>query len=207
MITIFKKYIRIIVLVLLGILVLNNIRLYYNNKDLEKNLSISKNNEKAFIKENSSLKEQQIMFQFSTEQLYYLKDSLITEMNKVRDSLKIKDKNLKQMQYLKSRVSKIDTLIFKDTIFVDSLNLDTVIKDDWYNLSLRLSYPNNIIVSPEFKSEKFIYSSSKKETVNPPRKFFLFRWFQKKHYVVEVDIVEKNPYIKSEQSKFIEIIK
>ena len=64
-----------------------------------------------------------------------------------------------------------------------------------------------IAVQPYFKSEKHIIVSSKKETVNPPKKFFLFRWFQKKHLVVHVDVIEKNPYVGSENSKYVEILK
>ena len=63
-----------------------------------------------------------------------------------------------------------------------------------------------IAVKPEFKSEKHIIVSTKKETVNPPKKFFLLRWFQKKHLVVHVDVVEKNPYVGGETSKYIEIV-
>ena len=64
-----------------------------------------------------------------------------------------------------------------------------------------------IIVQPEFKSEKHIVVSTKKETVNPPKKFFLFRWFQKKQTLIHVDVVEKNPYVENQSSRYIEIMK
>ena len=64
-----------------------------------------------------------------------------------------------------------------------------------------------VAVKPEFKSEKHIIVSTKKETVNPPKKFFLFRWFQKKMKVLHVDVVEKNPYVDGETSRYVEIIK
>ena len=63
------------------------------------------------------------------------------------------------------------------------------------------------MVSPSFVSEKYITVSSKKETVNPPKKFFLFRWFQRKHKVLIVNIHEENPYIETNNSKFVEILK
>ena len=47
----------------------------------------------------------------------------------------------------------------------------------------------------------------KKETVNPPKKFFLFRWFQKKHKIIQVDVIEKNPYVQNEVSRYIEIVR
>jgi cell division protein FtsQ len=54
-----------------------------------------------------------------------------------------------------------------------------------------------VAVEPYFKSEKHIIVSSKKETVNPPKKFFLFRWFQKKQIVLHIDVIEKNPYVEN----------
>ena len=47
----------------------------------------------------------------------------------------------------------------------------------------------------------------RKETIDPPKKCFIARWFQKKQEVIEVNVVEKNPYIENKKSKFIEVIK
>ena len=112
------------------------------------------------------------------------------------------------MQYLLSEAQKIDTIIFKDTIFTNPLiNIDTLLINDWYQMDLKLKYPNVIITEPKFISEKYIIVNYKKETIDPPKKCAIARWFQKKHKVVEVNIVEKSPYIKNKQQKFIEIIK
>ena len=99
-----SKYIKILVLVIVGILSISTYILYQNNKSLESQLDISKSNEKAFVIENSGLKDQNRAFQFTIEQLEYFNDSLITKMNDVRKELKIKDDNLKQMQYLLSEL-------------------------------------------------------------------------------------------------------
>ena len=116
--------------------------------------------------------------------------------------------NLKALQQVKSSFSKSDTIILKDTLFKEvSLHVDTVLGDKWYNVRLGLHYPSTVIVEPEFKSEKHIIVSSKKETVNPPKKFFLFRWLQKKHRVVHIDVEEKNPYVSGETTRYVEIIK
>ena len=88
-----------------------------------------------------------------------------------------------------------------------TLAIDTLMGDKWYNVRLGLKYPSMIAVQPYFKSEKHSIVSSKKETVNPPSKFFLFRWFQRKHRVLHIDVVEKNPYVDNESSKYVEIIK
>ena len=202
-----KKYIRIGVIVLTSLLAVSTYILYNRNQDLKDEISVSMSNQKAFIAENSSLKEENRVFKFTVEQLNYYNDSILQKMNNIRKELKIKDKNLKQLQYLLSVSTKKDTVLFTDTIFRDkSLALDTIIGDKWYNIRLGLKYPFYIYTEPTFTSEKYIIVNKKKETVNPPKKFFLFRWFQRKHWVMEVHIKEKNPYIKEIDNKFVEII-
>ena len=188
---------------LLGI----GIYIWNERQDLKKEVCTLRNNQKAFIAENSSLKDESRAFKFTIEQLNYYNDSILQKMNNVRKELKIKDKNIKQLQYLLSVSTKKDTVLFTDTIFRDkSLALDTIIGDKWYNIRLGLKYPNLVYTEPTFTSEKYIIVNKKKETINPPKKFFLFRWFQRKHWVMEVHIKEKNPYIKEVNNKFVEII-
>lgn len=202
-----KKYIRIEIIALICLLTTSTYILYSRNQDLKEEISVSMSNQKAFIAENSSLKDKNRVFKFTVEQLNYYNDSILQKMNEVRKELRIKDGNLKQMQYLLSVSTKKDTVLFTDTIFEDKgLALDTVIGDKWYNIRLGLKYPNLIYTKPTFISEKYIIVNKKRETVNPPKKFFLFRWFQKKHWVMEVHIKEENPYIKETNNKFVEII-
>lgn len=203
-----RKYINIGVVVIVGLLAISTYSLYRSNTSLKEELSISKANEKAFIVENNGLKDQNRAFQFTVEQLEYFNDSLITKMNEVRKELRIKDRDLKQMQYLLSEAQKKDTIVFRDTIFRDPLvRVDTLLGDKWYQLKLGLRYPSTIITEPKFVSEKYIIVDYRKETIDPPKKCFIARWFQKKHKVVEVEVVEKNPYIENKQQRFIEIVK
>ena len=202
-----KKYIRIGVIVLTSLLAVSTYTLYNRNQDLKEEISVSMSNQKAFIAENSSLKEKNRVFKFTVEQLNYYNDSILQKMNEVRKELKIKDKDLKQMQYLLSEATKKDTIVFRDTLFREpTLDIDTLVGDKWYSIRLGLKYPNLITTNPTFISEKYIIVNKKKETINPPKKFFLFRWFQRKHWVMEVNIKEKNPYIKEVNNKFVEII-
>lgn len=203
-----KKYIRIGIVIFMSLLAVSTYTLYNRNQDLKDEISVSMTNQKAFMTENSSLKEENRVFKFTVEQLNYYNDSILQKMNDVRKELRIKDKALKQMQYLLSVSTKKDTVLFTDTIFRDkSLALDTIIGDKWYNIRLGLKYPNLIITNPTFVSEKYIIVNKKKETINPPKKFFISRWFQRKHWVMEVNVVEKNPYIKESNNRFIEFYK
>lgn len=202
-----KRHIQIIAVILISVLGVTTYIQHKKVKSLNIELSISKSNEKAFIEENNELKDRNLAFKFTIDQINYLNDSLITKMNEVRKELKIKDKDLKQMQYLLSTAQKTDTIVFRDTLFRDrNLQIDTLLGDGWYNIKLGLSYPNLIITTPTFKSEKYIVTSSRKETIKPPKKCAIARWFQKKHKVVEVIIHEKNPYITNKETRFIEIV-
>lgn len=200
-----KKYYDLAIIAILGVCI---VLLYNRNNKTKEENAVLISNQKAFMAENSALKNENRVFKFTVEQLNYSNDSILQEMNKVRKSLNIKDKNLNQIQYITSEITKVDTLVFRDTIFQKpSLDIDTTLNDDWYNLRLHLKYPNTIVTTPSFTSEKYILVESVRETVNPPKKFWLFRLFQKKHTVLKVDVVEKNPYIKNKDSRFIEILK
>ena len=203
-----KKYIRIGIVILVSLLVISTYTLYTNNQKLKEEISISMSNQKAFIAENSSLKEENRVFKFTIEQLNHYNDSILQKMNEVRKELKIKDRDLKQMQYLLSEAQKKDTVIFRDTLFREpTLKIDTLLGDRWYQMKLGLRYPSTIITEPKFVSEKYVIVDYKKETINPPKKCAIARWFQKKHKVIEVEVVEKNPYIENKQQRFIEIVK
>lgn len=203
-----KKYIRIALVVAFLLSALSTAFLYRQNNILQDKLSVSVSNEKAYADENSILKDKNRVFQFTVDQLKYYNDSLLTKMNDVRKELQIKDRDLKQMQYLLSEAQKKDTIIFRDTLFRDPLiKVDTLLGDRWYQMKLGLRYPSTIITEPKFISEKYIIVDYRKETIEPPKKCFLARWFQKKHKVVEVEVVEKNPYIVNKQQRFIEIVK
>lgn len=203
-----KKYIRIGIVILVSLLAISTYTLYTNNKRLKEEISISMSNQKAFIAENSSLKEESRVFKFTIEQLNHYNDSILQKMNEVKKELKIKDRDLKQMQYLLSEAQKKDTIVFRDTLFREpTLKIDTLLGDRWYQMKLELRYPSTIITEPKFVSEKYVIVDYKKETINPPKKCAIARWFQKKHKVIEVNVVEKNPYIENKKSKFIEVIK
>lgn len=200
------KWIKIGIIGLITILIVAVIFLGIKVKRVLNNYSISVENNKAYQLEITEIKNQARLFKLTTEQLQYMNDSISQKLDSIVKVLKIKDKDLKSLQYQLSIAKKVDTLVFRDTIFQPKVNIDTIIGDQWYNLELKLKYPNNIIAAPTFRSEKYIVANYKKETIKPPNKCFLVRWFQRRHKVVEVNIVEENPYIENKQSRFIEII-
>lgn len=197
------KWLIVAIVVLLGI-----VGIAWNKIDsLNGKLDIAEANIKAYNQQLSNKDNKNVALRLTVAQLESYQDSVLQELNETRESLKIKDKNLKALQKVASTFSKADTITLKDTLYRNpSLAVDTILKDEWYSLRLGLKYPSTIAVKPEFKSDKHIVVYTKKETVNPPKKFFLLRWFQKKHLVLKVDVIEKNPYIVNDCSKFVEII-
>ena len=181
--------------------------LYNSYQNSQESLKESRNNEKAYQIENLNLKDDSRMFMFHIEQLSYYNDSITEKLNAERKNLKIKDNQIVQLQYMLSKVQKVDTITLVDTIFTPTVDLDTTIGDKWYSLNLKLKYPSSIIVTPTFNSEKMVFMYLKKETINPPKKTWLGRLFQKKHKVMEVKVLESNPYIENKQNRFIEIVK
>ncbi len=166
-------------------------------------------NAKAYSELFSNSENKNRAFKLTIDQLKNSSDSIFQELNEARKELKVKDSKLKSLQYVSSSFSKVDTITLKgDTIFKDThVNIDTLLSDKWYSVRVGLKYPSTVSIEPKFLSIKYIVVSAKKETVNPPKRFFLFRWFQKKQVRVNVDVVEKNPYVQNQDNRFVEIVR
>ena len=203
-----KKYIHIGMTLLIPILTVALILTVKSRGKIEKRWKESTENVKSYSELFNNSENKNRGFKLTIDQLQYFNDSILRELNETREALKVKDSKLKSLQYLSSTFIKYDTLIIKDTLFKDpQIQVDTVLSDEWYSIRIGLKYPSIITVNPMFRSIKHIVVSSRRETVNPPKKFFLFRWFQKKHTVLNIDVIEKNPYMKEQNSRYIEIIK
>ena len=197
-----------IISIIIGIVLLGIIGVLYNKiNSLKSELDISITNNKAYQTELQGAKEESYMYKLSNEQLRYFNDSITQKLKEAREKVKIKEKNVIQYQYINTVTTKIDTVEFTDTIFKNNVSIDTVIGDEWYNIDLKLKYPDTLIMNPKFKNETIVLISSKKETIDPPKKWWWQRLFQKKHIVVKVNVVENNPYSEVKEQRFIETIK
>lgn len=176
------------------------------NKSLRKSLEISKKNELAYIAENDSLKSNSIQFKYTIAELNHSNDSLVKEMVSLKRDLKVKDKQLASLAYLQSIANIKDTIRLTDTIFVKNTKVDTTVNNKWYTIGLHLEYPQMVGLNIKVPSEKYIVASYKKVLLNPSD-CKVRDWFKKKSKIVEVEVVEKNPFIINEKQKFIEVIK
>lgn len=163
-------------------------------------------NVEAYRVSNSGLEGEIRQYQMSMNDLRVSKDSLDIKLANIVNQLKLKDSRIEYLQYQSTVALKTDTIVI-DSIFVPNVAIDTCIQDDWYKLNLGLHYPSEIIVSPSFNSEKYVIVNLRKEYNKSPSKIFFIRWFQKKHWVSEVIIEEKSPYVTNKSQKFIKVIK
>lgn len=198
--------VAIVIAIVVGIC--TTINWQYNRiKSLEEDLNTSILNEKALLSETDSLKGESKILYLTINQLASMNDSISNRMKDISKDLKIKEKQIQELQYKLSESSKVDTITFKDTVFRDNFErLDTLIQDDWYKINLSLIYPSTIKVEPSFKNESVTTVYAKKETVKPEKKCWFTRLFQKKHIVVTVTTVENNPYTTIKENRYIKII-
>ena len=203
------KYIYLGISILIIVLFVSIYALFSTKRSADKKWKEAVENAKAYSELFSNSEGKNRAFKLTIDQLKNSNDSIFQELNDARKELKVKDSKLKSLQYVSSSFSKVDTITLKgDTIFKDShVNIDTLLSDEWYSVKVGLKYPSTVTVEPTFKSIKYIVVSTKKETVNPPKRFFLFRWFQKKQIRLNVDVVEKNPYVQNQDNRFVEIVR
>lgn len=200
-----KKYLIFFVTAL--VLLVISITTISDYRKLKAKYSAAQNNVKAYEQLYDSATTLNRQFELTIDQLNYSKDSIIQELNKVRKENKVLDKRIKSLSYVSSSVEIHDTLKLKDTLLVrEGVSIDTAFVSPWYKIDFHLAYPDTLGFGISVPSEKYIIASKKRETIDPPKKCFIGRLFQKKHTVIDVQVIEKNPYIKTDQSRFIEVV-
>lgn len=164
-------------------------------------------NNKAYESQLDVIQDENKIFQFTIEQLEILNDKSIKELDSMRKELGIKDKKLQQMGKVKEKIYIVDSIIVHDTIF-DNPNfvLDTCLGDEWYQNCLHMAYPNEISSQIDINTDLNCFIHTKRETINPPKKTWLGRLFQRKHTVINVTVKENNPYSNIQETKFIKIL-
>lgn len=203
-----KTYTEIGVGILLFALVLS-VMYYVQETSKYKKLYLEElTNVRAYQSENDNLKNETAVHIMTIGQLQTSKDSIDIALKEAIKKLKIKPKNTVSAGFITSNMEKKDSIIIKyDTIFQRKVDIDTIVGDKWYKAQIGLHYPARIDLAVSMLSVKHIIVHNKKETVNPPKKFWLWRLFQKKYTIQEVIVDEENPYIEAGSQKFINIIK
>lgn len=169
--------------------------------------NIAMQNNKAYASQIDELNNEKKAFLLTIDQLCYMNDKSINELDSMRRELKIKDKQIMQMSKIKEKIYITDTLKLIDTFFKEpNFRLDTCLGDKWYTNCLHLAYPNQISSELNVNTDLNCFIYTKRETINPPCKTWIGRLFQKKHTVINVDVVENNPHSNIKETKFIKIL-
>ena len=95
---------------------------------------------KNYSQENSELKDKNRTYEFTVDQMRsYYSDSINKILIDGKNKLKIKDKDIKELQYYKENFRKTDTLFIEgDTVFAPGVDIDTTLQDSGYILKIQL---------------------------------------------------------------------
>lgn len=192
-----------IILGLFGFTVFKSIQ----SSNFHKQYDIAMQNNKAYESQLDSTQEQNKIFQLTIEQLEVINDKSFKELDSLRKQLGIKDNKIQQLSKVKEKIYITDSITVHDTIFKEaSFVLDTCLGDKWYQSCFHMAYPNEISSQIDINTDLNCFIHATKETIKPPCKTWLGRLFQRKHTVINVNVVENNPYSNVKEVKFIKIL-
>lgn len=198
-----KLYIKWVIVVIILVLLTVCVIQCKTNTGLRHDYDVASANTKALLNNKDN---EIVALQLSMDVLQHTNDSTIQNLLHQQKELNIKNKELQTMISMSSQFQVHDTLRLYDTIFKDpEFHIDTCMIDEWHSICIDMRYPNQICADATVISKKEVYVTSKKETIEPPKRFFLCRWFQRKHRVTRVIINEENPYIESQENIYINV--
>lgn len=179
---------------------------YNVNKSLKEEHAVATANIKALLDDRDN---EIIELQLSMDVLQHTSDSTIQHLLEQQEKLNIKNKELQTMISMASQFHVHDTIPIPihDTIFCEpDFAFDTCVSDEWRTTCVEMRYPNEVCVDASMRSQKNVFVTAKRETIDPPSKCFFIRWFQKKHTVTRITIDEENPYIDNQENVYIRVI-
>lgn len=204
-ITNYKSIAKTVLAVCVGLLLVFSISMYKNNKKLTISLEQAQNNIEAYQGLVSSSQQANGVFRLDIGQLKESKDSLLRELDSVREKNKIKAKEVTtaatQTQVLNVSKSKgVGGLVLpKDTVYKDSIQynkLTTV----YYTI-----HKDSINIGIDLKNTQYLYIYAKKEYKNS-KNFFkrLFTLDFKKVIRYKYTIINTNDLLKQKDVRIVE---
>ena len=176
------------------------------NQSLKEEYAVATANIKSLLNDKDN---EIIELQLSMDALRNTSDSTIQNLLEQKEKLNIKNKELQTMISMASQFHVHDTIpiTVHDTIFCEpDFAFDTCVSDEWRATCVEMKYPNEVYVDATMRSQKDVFVTTKRETINPPARCSLIRLFQKKHNVIHVEVLEQNPYCETKEQKFINIV-
>lgn len=198
----FTNNIRVVVISIICLLTTAIFVLSGQLKNKNEEINRLSNNIQAYEQIVSSKEENNRVLQLTINELNNSKDSLIQQVNEVKRELKVKDKNLKQVQVINTVIKDtITKVITRDRDFSETLKLNplTTIKVNRTDsiLTAKIDIQNQQIL---FVEEKKVYKNKYK---NGWVRFWHFDW--KKIRIRQYQIENSNPLIKVTDTRIVEL--
>lgn len=198
----FTNNIRVVVISIICLLTAAIFVLGSQLKNKNEEINRLSNNIQAYEQIVSSKEENNRVLQLTINELNNSKDSLIQQVNEVKKELKVKDKNLKQVQVINTVIKDtITKVITRDRDFSETLKLNplTTIKVNRTDsiLTAKIDIQNQQIL---FVEEKKVYKNKYK---NGWVRFWHFDW--KKIRIRQYQIENSNPLIKVTDTRIVEL--
>lgn len=198
----FTNNIRVVVISIICLLTAAIFVLSSQLKNKNEEINRLSNNIQAYEQIVSNKEENNRVLQLTINELNNSKDSLIQQVNEVKKELKVKDKNLKQVQVINTVIKDtITKVITRDRDFSETLKLNplTTIKVNRTDsiLTAKIDIQNQQIL---FVEEKKVYKNKYK---NGWVRFWHFDW--KKIRIRQYQIENSNPLIKVTDTRIVEL--
>lgn len=199
----FKKYYKIIAVIVISIL--TAILFYQHDQLQKKNLEIDRvtNNYEFYMKQTAESVQQNQVLQLTLNEYKETKDSLIQKIKATQKKLKIKEKELSQVQIQEQEIVHDTTVVVKSNDFEveikpNSLTSIIISRKDTL-LKHRLDIRNSQTV---FVGQKKIY---KRQYKNWFQRLLHFDFKKKTIYKYQID--NSNKLIKIENTRIVELSK
>lgn len=198
------NYIRVLIIGLFVYLGLSNIWLRSKVNTLDEALGSAKNNIVAYQNMLSNKADENRVLQLTIEDFKQSNDSLIVELSKTKDQLKIKDKTLKEA--IKVSTVLTDTLIQEVPIDRD---FSTVIQPNALTTFTIARKDTSLTCIPEIYNHQDIFITEEKVWRNAYKNFFqrLIHFDFKKDKVENYKIINSNDLIRVLDTRVIKITK
>lgn len=159
---------------------------------------------KAYASACEDSEDESRVFRLRISELTASSDSLMRRVDSLRRELGVRDKRLRAVHYRSTVVERRDTIVLR--VPAVTTDVDTVIDDGWVRTAVSLRRPDSLSVATRVRNETTIVVKTRRETVEPPKRFFLLRLFQRKHTVVTVVAKEGNPWCETREARSVEIV-
>lgn len=198
----FTNNIRVVVISIICLLTAAIFVLGSQLKNKNEEINRLSNNIQAYEQIVSNKEENNRVLQLTINELNNSKDSLIQQVNEVKKELKVKDKNLKQVQVINTVIKDtITKVITRDRDFSETLKLNplTTIKVNRTDsiLTAKIDIQNQQIL---FVEEKKVYKRAYKNWLI---RFFHFDF--KRIRIRQYQIENSNPLIKVTDTRIVEL--